>query len=128
VAANGHHCEERKYLEFDHIVPIARGGQSTIDNLRLRCRAHNRLTAEQFFGREFMQAKIEESRQAAEAKQRAEEIVPWLQALGIRADHARRAAERCEYKPDASLEERVKAALSTFAPRDVALRQASPAL
>jgi len=41
-------------------------------------------------------------------------VVPWLRALGFSAAEARRAAERCEHVPDASLEERVRAALSTF--------------
>lgn len=128
VGEKGRRCESRRHLQFDHVLEVARGGQSTMDNLRLRCRAHNRFTAEQTFGREFMNAKIEQSRDAAEARKRAEEVVPWLQALGIRADHARQAAERCASMADATLEQRVKAALSTFAPRDVALRQASPAL
>ena len=34
-------CEERKFLEYDHIRPIAQGGQSTFDNIQLLCRAHN---------------------------------------------------------------------------------------
>jgi 5-methylcytosine-specific restriction endonuclease McrA len=41
-------------LELDHIVPVALGGRSTVDNLRLCCRAHNTLHAEQVFGREHM--------------------------------------------------------------------------
>jgi len=93
--------------------------------LRLRCRAHNRLAAEQTYGGEFMKAKIEESSRAA-ARKRAEEVVPWLRALGIRADHALQAAERCD-APDASLEDRVKAALACFGPRDVMLGRAAPA-
>ncbi len=36
----GHRCEARKFLEYDHVVPVARGGESTVANLRLRCRAH----------------------------------------------------------------------------------------
>jgi hypothetical protein len=39
-------------LELDHIDPFSRGGASTPDNLRLRCRAHNQLHAEECFGRE----------------------------------------------------------------------------
>jgi hypothetical protein len=124
-AHNGHRCQERRFLEFDHIDPVARGGKSTIENLRLRCRAHNQYEAEQAYGREFMAAKINESR-AAEARKRAEEIVPWLQALGIRADHARQAAEKCD-APGGTLEERVKTALRQFGPRDVVLRNAAPA-
>jgi hypothetical protein len=39
---------ERKssFLEFDHVVPFAAGGPSTLENLELRCRAHNAYEAE----------------------------------------------------------------------------------
>jgi 5-methylcytosine-specific restriction endonuclease McrA len=70
-SASGKRCPARRMLEFDHIEPVARGGQSTVDNLRLRCRTHNQYAAELTYGREFMDAKIEESRRAA-AKKRVE--------------------------------------------------------
>lgn len=38
-------CDEMNYLEFDHIRPIALGGQSNLDNIRLVCRAHNQFYA-----------------------------------------------------------------------------------
>jgi len=50
VALDGHRCEERRFLEFHHVVPYAAGGQPTIDNIQLRCRAHNGYEAEQFYG------------------------------------------------------------------------------
>ena len=56
-SANGRRCDDRGDLEFDHIIPRARGGKSTVDNLRLRCFAHNQLEAERMFGAGFMQAK-----------------------------------------------------------------------
>lgn len=59
VAQNGRRCEARGFLEFDHVLEVARGGESTLGNLRLRCRAHNRYTAEQSFGARFMKDKIE---------------------------------------------------------------------
>jgi hypothetical protein len=34
-------CQERGFLEFHHVVPFARGGATSVDNLQLRCRAHN---------------------------------------------------------------------------------------
>jgi 5-methylcytosine-specific restriction endonuclease McrA len=34
-------CGQRSILNFDHIVPIARGGQSNVENLRLLCFACN---------------------------------------------------------------------------------------
>ncbi|HWV88895.1 MAG TPA: HNH endonuclease signature motif containing protein, partial [Burkholderiales bacterium] len=53
----GHRCASRDYLEYDHVVPVARGGTATVENLRLRCRAHNQLEAERVYGREFMKHK-----------------------------------------------------------------------
>jgi hypothetical protein len=43
-------CAERGFLELHHIVPFARGGQATVDNIELRCRAHNAYEAELSFG------------------------------------------------------------------------------
>lgn len=34
-------CQERGFLEFHHVIPFADGGPTTIENLHLRCRAHN---------------------------------------------------------------------------------------
>jgi hypothetical protein len=34
-------CTEISRLEFHHIVPFARGGPTTLENIALRCRAHN---------------------------------------------------------------------------------------
>lgn len=35
-------CQAKAHLQLDHIKPFAMGGTSTLDNLRLRCFAHNR--------------------------------------------------------------------------------------
>jgi len=56
VSESGHRCEARTQLEFDHVLPVARGGAATIDNIRLRCRAHNQYGADEAFGRAFMNA------------------------------------------------------------------------
>ena len=61
VSQSGHRCASRKFIEFDHIEPIARGGPSTVENLRLRCRAHNHFEAERMFGDGFMHQKREAS-------------------------------------------------------------------
>ena len=143
VSAAGHRCEARTRLEFDHIEPVARGGQSTVDGVRLRCRAHNQYAAECAFGAGFMSRKREAAQRTAvaararavEAEEKraraaegaaaaeeahvraaaAEEVVPWLRALGLRIDEARRRAANCEAIPDAPLEVRVRHALSCFA-------------
>jgi 5-methylcytosine-specific restriction endonuclease McrA len=62
VSASGQRCAERGCLEFDHITPVARGGQPTVENLRLRCRAHNHHAAVLAFGRVFMRDKRAEAR------------------------------------------------------------------
>ncbi len=46
-------CTETGLLEFHHVVPSAAGGATTADNLELRCAAHNRYEAEQYFGQGF---------------------------------------------------------------------------
>jgi hypothetical protein len=43
-------CTERGFLEFHHVFPYAAGGQTTSDNLQLRCRAHNAYEADEYFG------------------------------------------------------------------------------
>ena len=43
-------CSETGRLEFHHVVPYADGGSTTADNLELRCAAHNRHEAEEWFG------------------------------------------------------------------------------
>ena len=70
VSANGQRCSSRRFLEFDHAVEVARGGQATPDQIRLRCRAHNQFTAEQTFGVEFMKFKREQARATTAARVR----------------------------------------------------------
>lgn len=55
VSSDGRRCGEKTRLEFDHITPYALGGSHEADNLRLRCRAHNQLHAEQHFGKELIE-------------------------------------------------------------------------
>jgi hypothetical protein len=40
-------CGSRHGLQFDHRVPFSWGGEHSVDNLALRCGAHNRFRAEQ---------------------------------------------------------------------------------
>ena len=53
---DGRRCGGRWKLELDHIKPVALGGTPTADNLRLLCRSHNLLHAEQVFGSACMRA------------------------------------------------------------------------
>jgi hypothetical protein len=136
VSEQGHRCEARSRLEFDHIDPFARGGHTTTAGLRLRCRAHNQYAAERVFGAGFMQRKRDDAREraarvrqvmqartAAPAREMAmvsddKNVIAWLRQLGFRADEARRAAASCEELGDAPLEARVRHALRHLAPRN----------
>jgi hypothetical protein len=51
---NAGRCTETGFLEFHHVVPFADGGETTVANLQLRCRAHNAYEAEQWFGPMFV--------------------------------------------------------------------------
>jgi len=51
---DGHRCGSRWQVEVDHVRPPSLGGKSEPENLRLLCRRHNLLHAEEVYGRGFM--------------------------------------------------------------------------
>ena len=140
VSESGRRCSACRRLDFDHIVPLARGGEATADNLRLLCPAHNQHEADRVLGAGFMEEKRSGSRARGRAEQpvrrsdgtamgdatpiaiapgqiapdtrsHVDELVPYLLALRFRKDEAWRGAEMCEALAGASLEERMKVAL-----------------
>ena len=40
--ANGARCDQRRWLEIDHVRPVALGGVDQVDNLQLLCFSHHR--------------------------------------------------------------------------------------
>jgi len=52
VDVRGRRCPAREGLEFHHKNPYGRGGDHSVDNLQLMCRAHNGYLAEQDYGKE----------------------------------------------------------------------------
>jgi 5-methylcytosine-specific restriction endonuclease McrA len=57
VTPSGRRCESKWMIEYDHILEFARGGEPTVDNVRLLCRGHNQYEAECTYGRDFMESK-----------------------------------------------------------------------
>jgi hypothetical protein len=51
VSEGGRRCDARAFIEFDHMVPHGLGGEGTVENIRLLCRAHNAFESERFYGR-----------------------------------------------------------------------------
>ena len=62
---DGERCECRAWLEFDHVIPVGRGGASDPANVRSLCKAHNRLAAEIAYGRITITRAIARRRSAA---------------------------------------------------------------
>jgi hypothetical protein len=102
VAKDGRRCEARAFLELDHAEPKARGGTDDARNLRVRCRAHNQLWAEQAFGRErvlqgrhFFQKKSKSSEKEHRAGNGAlttfDKVLSALRGMGFRNVEARKA-------------------------------------
>jgi 5-methylcytosine-specific restriction endonuclease McrA len=122
VSQDGRQCGERNMVEFDHTVPVARGGRAAMDSMRLRCSAHNQFEAERVFGREFMRRKREQAKviQTVAAQDPVDrDILAGLRELGVRADIAQRALEYSRRQPATTLPERMKAALQFLWPRGV---------
>jgi len=71
----------------DHVESRALGGGDETSNLRVRCRAHNRLHAEQVFGSEHVKRRIDERQRASRRRQER------TAAGGSRAGARRDAAE-----------------------------------
>ncbi|RYZ91065.1 MAG: HNH endonuclease [Proteobacteria bacterium] len=47
-------CGSKDAIELDHILPVAQGGENTLENLRVLCRTHNQLRALETYGRKKM--------------------------------------------------------------------------
>jgi hypothetical protein len=62
VSEDGRRCAARRFLEIDHVKPWAEGGLETVENLRLRCRAHNLRSARKHFGDDHIRGAIARAR------------------------------------------------------------------
>jgi hypothetical protein len=94
--AEGHRCPATTWLELDHIEARARGGTNEPDNLRVRCRAHNRLHAEQTFGKGHVERTIRERRHPRRrgyVSENCELAASGLVKMGFRPAEVRRALD-----------------------------------
>jgi 5-methylcytosine-specific restriction endonuclease McrA len=130
VARDGLRCEARAYLELDHIDPRALGGSNDATNLRVRCRAHNQLWAEQSFGRERVErARHFRQKRSAPASAGASDA-GGVSDAGGRHGRATRASDAGAGVSDAStgVFEKVHRALRTMGFRDDEARRAVAAV
>jgi 5-methylcytosine-specific restriction endonuclease McrA len=122
VGADGRRCAETGFIEIDHAREKALGGGETAGNLRIRCRGHNRYTAEQTFGKQHMdaaRARAEAQRQVA-AHRRAvlADTELGLTSLGFSRGEAKTAVDHVAETVDEStpLEDCLRAALRFLTP------------
>src|SRR5262249_47959962 len=64
----GRRCTERNALEHHHVYPFGFGGDHRPAQLRLLCKAHNRLIAEHDYGRTAIARKARSDDRASEAR------------------------------------------------------------
>jgi 5-methylcytosine-specific restriction endonuclease McrA len=114
VSEKGRRCEARDRLEFDHVDPVARGGQTSADRTRLLCRAHNQYAAECTFGRGFMHEKRQEARRQTLARKEAH-AQKQAQALG----RARVQTREQECARDREVQAKARAQTAATAASDV---------
>jgi hypothetical protein len=144
VSDDGHRCESTRQLEIDHIQPIALGGETNPENLRLLCRPHNQFEAERVLGKDHVAkkrefAKRERARDKAAAKSSVaragaraaapkrttkptgppphphhDDILAALSSLGFNKAEAGRGADLARAHPEASLETCVRQALTVL--------------
>ena len=53
--ATGRRCQERGLVQFHHVHPFGKDGAHEVDNLTLRCRAHNAEAARHDYGEQVME-------------------------------------------------------------------------
>jgi hypothetical protein len=95
VDGEGRRCSSRAFLEVDHIASRALGGADDAANLRVLCRAHNQLHAEEVFGRKYVQRRIHFRQRRSETARAVPEALDaasrGLVRLGFREHEVRRA-------------------------------------
>ena len=104
VSEDGRRCEETRFLELDHVVPVSRGGEAS-DGVRILCRSHNQHEAERILGRDAVEA-------GKTAKAMDDDLFAGLRGMGVTASDARQAV--AAISRSGSVEERMRAALAAL--------------
>jgi hypothetical protein len=117
ISPDGHRCSATAFLELDHIRPRALGGQHDAENLRVLCRAHNQLHAEQTFSRDHVDRHRHLRQQKCSAASPPwSKVLDALRRLGFRDAQARKAVAAAEQRHGAaSVEQALRHALAEVA-------------
>ncbi len=105
VSPGGQRCGQTSFLEYHHERPFADGGEATVHNLRIYCRAHNQRAGEQHFGFTREAAADESTRSSSNRN-----LVGGLAAAGrcpATRESAALGAAGCERRPGVAPDEHV---------------------
>ena len=117
IGESGARCPQRGHLELDHVEARALGGTNAVENLRVRCRAHNRLAAEEVFGKAHVAEQIDFRQRKSRAVAKPvlaprpspspviELALRGLHNLGFKKSDARRAVDEVSHRRVATGEE-----------------------
>ena len=126
TSPDGHRCSETFALQVDHITPVAQGGETKAENLRLLCAHHNRHEAQKRMGAELIVAQREQHDRAVAEHKKAKEaeearaltrresdadLHAALKSLGMTREQSQIAVERTQHLALGPIEARVLAAL-----------------
>ena len=119
VDAEGRRCTARRFITLEHREPFALGGPPTVENLCLRCMAHNAHAARQVFGEAHIEAKCAERRAAEPAGTSEVELKVHraLRKMGFPEAHVRRAMNQLRQRElPTGLDAMLRAALGLLVP------------
>jgi 5-methylcytosine-specific restriction endonuclease McrA len=88
VGPTGRRCKATYQVQVHHLDPHGKGGPPTVENLTLRCRAHNLYAAEQDYGAEHIAEAISRSR----SRVREQYSPAYVRGRLVRWDYAKRSS------------------------------------
>jgi hypothetical protein len=112
----GERCPARSFLEIDHVTSKALGGSDEPANLRVRCRPHNQLHAEDVFGKDHV-ARQRDLRRRKPALDSLDAAMRGLLHLGFANQEARLALDQLSQRhandvPTLSIEQILREAVA----------------
>ena len=107
VSGSGRRCSAEGTLDVDHRIAVAKGGATTLENLRLLCPAHNQYEADRTFGAGFMAGKRGQVRKPSaalagnvHAQSGTQVPEPVISTVPEQVDGNEAATERYPHDPD----------------------------
>ena len=106
VGPDGRRCTAKGFLQYEHIEPRGLGGAGDEFNITTRCFGHNKLAAEDVYGKEFVAEKAATSKRKSKSTPEAK---PESERSSGTGNHLRQ--QRCRTEQDAEVFDKLEKAL-----------------